>query len=247
MEASAQVVQTRLAEAARKPVAFSDMVRFVVLLLYGGLYVDADTLLLRDFRPLYHSNLEFSTQWSATPNFNTAVLRLRRNSTIARALFTRAVRNGMRFHPFNITKYAQDIDSCSGDNGTGFTLARVPVPVFDPVWTKNDRIHLSSRTVPDFLRFTDAVDPEFKDCGLADHRGRQLEDFFNGAYAYHTHRLWHTAIPPSSWLGALQRASDEFLCGLRTNTYGEYIELASNSPTCAELSGKGPLRILTVA
>ena len=34
--------------------ALSDVARFVLLYIYGGFYIDADVLLLRDFRPLQH-------------------------------------------------------------------------------------------------------------------------------------------------------------------------------------------------
>jgi hypothetical protein len=57
----------------------SDVVRFTLLAKYGGLYVDVDTLFLRDMMPL--APLEFTYLWSVTGKFNTAVIRLFRNGT----------------------------------------------------------------------------------------------------------------------------------------------------------------------
>src|SRR5256885_2028630 len=48
----------------QRSVAFSDLVRFVVLNRYGGMYMDGDVLFLRDMRPLYHSSIDFSYKWS---------------------------------------------------------------------------------------------------------------------------------------------------------------------------------------
>ncbi|CAG8643145.1 5573_t:CDS:2, partial [Racocetra fulgida] len=41
-------------------VGFSDIVRFVLLHRYGGMYLDADVLCLRDLSPIYHLNFDFA-------------------------------------------------------------------------------------------------------------------------------------------------------------------------------------------
>lgn len=45
-------------------VASSDYVRFVLLFLYGGLYIDADVLLLRDMRP-FMGSMEWFYRWES--------------------------------------------------------------------------------------------------------------------------------------------------------------------------------------
>lgn len=45
-------------------VASSDYVRFILLFLYGGLYIDADVLLMRDMRP-FMADLEWFYRWES--------------------------------------------------------------------------------------------------------------------------------------------------------------------------------------
>ncbi|KAG0368519.1 hypothetical protein BC939DRAFT_504393 [Gamsiella multidivaricata] len=68
------------------PVALSDQARFLILYRYGGMYLDADVLLLRDMSPLYDAGMEFAYEWSSTQMYNTAVLRLNRGSSVARRI-----------------------------------------------------------------------------------------------------------------------------------------------------------------
>ena len=55
-------------------VSLSDLVRFVVLDAYGGIYVDGDVIFLADMRALWRR--DFSYRWSYTNLINTAVLGL---------------------------------------------------------------------------------------------------------------------------------------------------------------------------
>jgi mannosyltransferase OCH1-like enzyme len=53
-------------------VALSDMVRFVVLDKYPGIYTDGDTIYLKDMRFLWYFN--FAYRWSFLHTYNTAVI-----------------------------------------------------------------------------------------------------------------------------------------------------------------------------
>ncbi|KAG0028736.1 hypothetical protein BGZ81_004464 [Podila clonocystis] len=68
------------------PVALSDEARFLILYRYGGMYLDADVLLLKDISPFYDAGIEFAYEWSNTEMYNTAVLRLNQNSSVARRI-----------------------------------------------------------------------------------------------------------------------------------------------------------------
>ncbi|RIA81978.1 hypothetical protein C1645_789226, partial [Glomus cerebriforme] len=122
----------------RRSVSFSDMVRFVVLQRYGGIYVDADVLLLRDLRPFYQTDFEFSYQWSFKEDYNTAVLRLRANSTSSRLAIQGAMKNRMRFHPFSIKRYFTNVENPTKDDVNPY-IYMLPVPLFDPLWLKRDK------------------------------------------------------------------------------------------------------------
>ncbi|KAF8923975.1 hypothetical protein BGZ58_002317, partial [Dissophora ornata] len=69
-----------------EPVAFSDEARFLILNRYGGIYLDADVLLLKDMSPFYDAGVEFAYEWSVTEMYNTAVLRLFPGSSVARRI-----------------------------------------------------------------------------------------------------------------------------------------------------------------
>ncbi|KAF9577904.1 hypothetical protein BGW38_006601, partial [Lunasporangiospora selenospora] len=83
-----------------KPVALSDAARFLILNRNGGIYLDADVLLLKDMSPFYDApELEFAYEWSNTGMYNTAILRLFKESTVARRIL-----DGAKKREHEITK-----------------------------------------------------------------------------------------------------------------------------------------------
>ncbi|CAG8655417.1 2970_t:CDS:1 [Funneliformis caledonium] len=214
----------------RRTVSFSDMVRFVVLQRYGGIYVDADVLLLRDLRPFYQTDFEFSYQWSFKEDYNTAVLRLRANSTTTRMVIEGAIQNGMKFHPFDIKKYFVEKLNPTKDDVNPY-LYMLPVALFDPLWLKRDNKQPKSILTPNINVWYDVFRPdlapnEFINVEPVDATPalRKVDGFFPGAFTYHWHNNWKTKILPTSWMGVLQSAYDEFLNGHQPNIYNEYLE-----------------------
>jgi len=113
------------------PVAVSDAVRFVVLHLYGGVYLDMDILLLRDMRPLLLTpDHNFAERWavhSHAGDFNTAVLSLNANSSLSSYLVRGGVRMGLNFHPRIVGRMAWK-------DGRVNELAMFETGFFDPIW-----------------------------------------------------------------------------------------------------------------
>ncbi|KAF9330887.1 hypothetical protein BG006_006198 [Podila minutissima] len=66
------------------PVAFSDEARFLILHRYGGMYLDADTLLLRDMSPICDTGLEFAYEWSNLKIYNAAIMKLDKGGVVVR-------------------------------------------------------------------------------------------------------------------------------------------------------------------
>lgn len=85
---------------------YSDMVRFVALSQYGGIYIDADTVLLRDFSPYFC--VQFSGRWGISNYYNTAPLGLHKNSTLARLLTNLSVLHNYNFHPMLMGFYLKE-------------------------------------------------------------------------------------------------------------------------------------------
>jgi WD repeat and SOF domain-containing protein 1 len=113
----------------RLSVVLSDMARFVLCHRFGGVYVDADTIFLRDWEELWGWKGAFAYRWSRLEKYNTAVLKLQRNSAIGSFLFKTALANGLDFHPMTISRYTKDA------NLEGLLL-RLPDALFDPAWLK---------------------------------------------------------------------------------------------------------------
>lgn len=131
------------------PVAVSDAVRFVVLHLYGGLYLDVDVVLLRDMRPLLlpdpatgqHS---FAERWGAHPSpadYNSAIMSLTANSSLSSYLLRGGVRMGLNFHPLVIGQMAWR-------DGRNTELLKLETATVDPIWTEFQSLRLGKCTVP---------------------------------------------------------------------------------------------------
>ena len=96
------------------PEVVSDLVRFVVLHLHGGVYCDMDILFLRDMRPLllpepstgHHSFAEHWVERSHPADYNTAVMSLTAKSSLSTYLLHGGVRMGMNYHPKVIGRMA---------------------------------------------------------------------------------------------------------------------------------------------
>ncbi|KAG0377417.1 hypothetical protein BGX24_006134 [Mortierella sp. AD032] len=86
------------------PVALSDEARFLILNRYGGMYLDADVLLLRDMSPFYDAGMEFAYEWSNTLMYNTAILRLNKGSSVARRILDGATAREMEIQEKKMRK-----------------------------------------------------------------------------------------------------------------------------------------------
>lgn len=111
----------------RLSVVLSDMARFVLTHRFGGVYLDADTILLRDWTELWNWHGAFAYRWSRLEKYNTAVLKMQRGSAIGHLVFRSAVANGLDFHPMTVSRYTKDA------NVEGLLL-RLPDALFDPAW-----------------------------------------------------------------------------------------------------------------
>ncbi|KAF9564695.1 hypothetical protein EC968_004443 [Mortierella alpina] len=294
---------------AVKPVALSDEARFLILNRNGGIYLDADVLLLKDMSPFHDSGIEFAYEWSHTRMYNTAILRLYPGSSVARRILDGAKnreieilrkkllemqatqkkaedednatekqkqalaathdqegrkkkvdiarqpkvrtkktlsrrsaaqlevaqvykRGEMRpeeiYHPARLRTYLRPQDGKIEGNG----LEMMPPAFFDPLWLRVDRAETKEtqdadllvedlHSFPDAFTKVDAVCPG-QDDEIDFSAGPEV--FLAGAYAYHWHNNWVTAIEPRSWMGLMKQAYDDFVNARRPNLYGEWFE-----------------------
>jgi WD repeat and SOF domain-containing protein 1 len=112
-------------------VVLSDTARWLLLHRYGGVYLDADTLLLRDWEELWGYRGAFAYRWSRLPYYNTAILKMNKGSALGTFLLRTALRNGMDLHPMTIWRYVKDA-------GLEWLLYRLPDALFDPAWLNTE-------------------------------------------------------------------------------------------------------------
>ena len=159
-----------------------DAIRFVVLHRLGGVYVDVDTLLLRDMQPLLDH--EFAYRWSSTNRFNTAVLRLFANSNVSSILINEAEqsRSPYAFYPTSIHQ-----------SGLPSSFYRLPCVLFDPIWLAIDNADSTARAAwqLDLKTSKRLADPFVEDSRIST-LGRSA---FEGAFAYH----WHSTSVPGMY------------------------------------------------
>lgn len=131
------------------PVAVSDAMRFVVLHLHGGVYLDMDVLLLRDMRPLLLPDPQtgqhsFAERWAAHAppgDYNTAVMSLTANSSLSSYLLRGGVRMGLNFHPRVIGRMAWK-------DGRNEELLMLESAAVDPVWPEYNLDRVGDCSVP---------------------------------------------------------------------------------------------------
>lgn len=115
----------------RLSVILSDMARFVLCHRFGGIYLDADTILLRDWEELWGWKGAFAYRWSRLERYNTAVLKLNKGSALGTFLFRTALKNGLDFHPMTVSRYTKDA-------ALEPLLLRLPDALFDSAWLNTE-------------------------------------------------------------------------------------------------------------
>ena len=79
----------------KRPRQLANMFRTLALFLYGGIWIDCDTLLLRDMRPLLEYSGEFATQLAWANLYNNNFMGLRAHSPIGWDMLNTIARTGL--------------------------------------------------------------------------------------------------------------------------------------------------------
>jgi hypothetical protein len=184
--------------------SFSDLVRLILLYNFGGIYIDMDTILLRDLSPLYYAPDEFSCNWGAERNrMNTAFFKMSLHSEKAKILITEGLKM-QSFHPLKFNEYL---------SWHRRRLLMLPNVLFDPIWMSYDLSKLKWKMHPHMLNYEQPWQVR--------HENYMLDRFFEGAYTFHWHNHWDAKIVRGSWMWMWENAYNEFLQGTHSNRYGE--------------------------
>ena len=173
--------------AGRHLISLSDLVRFVVLDAYGGIYTDGDVIYLKDMYLLWEHN--FAYRWSYTQNYNTAVLGVNKRSASPINLLLKRIISPQSdvnqliasLHPYALSNTVRGMNS---NNIYGFKpLHAFHSFLFDPAWTCFDGV--TPRLRPDLV------------CGFDDFNNKKMIDAKDfdpkihptggGSFTYHLH------------------------------------------------------------
>jgi hypothetical protein len=149
-------------------------VRFMVLDVYGGIYIDGDVIYLKDMQ--IFREYTFAYRWSDQYAINTAIMGLNRAQN-NHDLYSKFISDSnslggliRKLHPRRLSETFQDVLNFKG-------LDVMHVSFFDPAWYCNDERKDKYRgVVCKFKEFTNKEITQF-----------HVEDFFPGSFAYHIH------------------------------------------------------------
>jgi Glycosyltransferase sugar-binding region containing DXD motif len=184
------------------PLERANLFRLVGLYNHGGVYLDLDTMLLRDLSELQVQPFmteDYTYRWSAhLPYGNNAVLRFRQGSENAWRLMERSIELGT-CNPTRVLLFegAEDVD-----------LTVLPCAFFDPLWPHFDGI-CPLEDAP-----FDGWEGFFRKFSWRFRPGREAEsyrEFFPGAFAYHWHNQWEAPEHEQSYFGRFSREMDAAL------------------------------------
>ena len=121
---------------------FSDFFQLFILYLYGGVYFDADQVLLRDMWPLY--GMHFVYQWSFDQSkFNNAVQGLRKRHGM------KIVQHGNKLEGKKLLQGLGQRHLVGQDHAhVGTATYALPCSSWDPFWLRMDGHHTGEMTRP---------------------------------------------------------------------------------------------------
>jgi len=116
----------------------SDIIRFIILQVYGGLWFDMDILFLRDFNNIKLKR--YTSQWGTDNCGNAAIMRLEKNHNLIKNIYSKYERP---FYPTTTFKLENDLD-----------IVIIPSTFFDILWRPQEQIpnNLQFKYFDDFFK-----------------------------------------------------------------------------------------------
>jgi hypothetical protein len=167
----------------------SDLARLIILYKYGGIYIDLDIFLLKDFTPLLR--FEFCYSWSYKKAGNNAIVRLFRGSQNCISIMNKYCNFLKNYDKnFNFIVRFTHKEIYNDD----LNIVCLPSILFDPVWvlfdTKSVSKYSNITNFDDFFHKTD----------------EDITTFFdNKIYAYHWHSRNDFKIEKDSYFEKLEK------------------------------------------
>jgi hypothetical protein len=147
----------------------SDIIRFVVLHLYGGVWFDLDILFLRSFDSIHLKR--YVSQWGTDMCGNAAILKLEKGHDLINKIMKLYPQTP--FYPF-VPKHPE-LSTFTLENELDITI--LPSTFFDILWGSNLPEDLQFKTFDEFFKIKELNLPK-------------------EIYAYHWHNRWDKPTPP---------------------------------------------------
>jgi hypothetical protein len=170
----------------------TDMLRWIILNIYGGVYTDADTFLLRDVRDIKIKN--WSSKWGVEPYAEGCIIKLEKGSDVYEQMYLNNPTNSQCF--LLIQNYMPEAFNFKYEN---LNFTSLPSSFFDIVWNESDK------DVP-YLNFNN-FDYFFKETD----KEVTLDNFMKGCFAYHWHNRWTEPELQNSFAGKLNQHLDKII------------------------------------
>jgi len=170
-----------------------DLFRLLCLHKYGGVYIDMDIVLLRDFAPLLQQ--EFMYKWGTEKNMiNGAVMHLQKNSKLSILLLEELKK---RSPAPNTTNWGNDVYVSVRNYYQDWTV--FPAALFNTEWQITSNLFGVYGFDPNSPR----LEP-FKKC-------EQSNFLYDGAFSWHWHGRWNEDIEVGSKWQILEEKIDKIL------------------------------------
>jgi hypothetical protein len=170
----------------------TDMFRWIILNIYGGIYTDADTLLLRDIQDIRIKN--WCAKWSTAPYLEGCIIKLEKGSDVYEQMYLNNPNNSQCF-----LMIQNELPEAFNFKHTNLNITSLPDPFFDIVWPHKDG-DLKCLTLNNFDLFFKETDKE-----------TTLDNFFKGCFAYHWHNRWEYPELKNSFAGKLNQHIDKII------------------------------------
>ena len=173
----------------------TDIMRWIVLSIYGGVYTDLDTLLLRNLSDIRIKN--WSCKWADQDFAEACILKLEKGSDVYEQMYLNWPDDPRCF--LMMSNYDVPIAYSFQHDNLRFTS--LPSPFFDPVWLdgkNNDKV--PSLTIKNFDEFFEETSAEIT-----------IGSFMEGCFAYHWHNRWDVPELKNSVAGKLNADIDKII------------------------------------
>jgi hypothetical protein len=169
----------------------TDMLRWIILNIYGGIYTDLDTFLLRDVRDIHINN--WSSKWGTDLYAEACILKLEKGSDIYEQMYLNNADNSQCF-----LLLEDNLPQAFSYKYNNLNFVSLPTTFFDIVWMSKERIECG--IVNNFDRFFDKTNEDIT-----------LDNFFKGCFAYHWHNNWNQPELKESFAGRLNQHLDKII------------------------------------